>query len=193
LAGLYSLPVEFIGKKISIVRKPEEISIVISASERKSASNALLFWLVCWLICGPLLCFLLLDNPAKETKIFLFIFGAFWLYYLVRVYLAFMWKRYGREVIKIREGKIFIKKDIRKKGKVHVYELGFVKDLRKREVNLTSIGTALGSADWLTLKETIAFDYYGKEIRFGYELKDEDANDLLKLVRYQLGKARREN
>jgi hypothetical protein len=185
--------VEYIGKKISIVRKPDEISIVISASEKKSAANALFFWMICWLACGPLLCFLLWNNPEKQVKVFILVFGAFWLYYLVRVYYAFMWKRYGREVIKLREGKIFIKKDIRKKGKVHVYEGAFVKNLRKRDVNANSIGAALSSADWLALKETLAFDHYGKEIRFGYELKNEDAQELLKLFRYHLGKVRRDD
>jgi hypothetical protein len=183
--------VEFIGKKISIVRKPEELSIVISASEKRSASYALFFWMICWLISGPLLCYLLWNKPANETKLFIFVFGAFWLYFLVRVFLAFMWKRYGREVIKIREGKVFVKKDILKRGKVHAYDIGFVKNLRKREVNLAGIGTALASADWLSLREALAFDHNGKEVRFGYELSDADAQELLKVVRYQLGKVRR--
>ena len=175
---------ELIGKKISVMKKEHEISIVISVSDRPGASYALLFWMLCWFVCGPLLALLLWDNPEKDVKIFLFVFGGFWLYFLVRVYYAFMWKRYGREVIKIKEGKVFIKKDIRKKGKVHVYDLDFIKDLRKRDLNASSIGTALSSVDWLSFKEALAFDFSGKEIRIGYDLNAEDAQELFRLLRH---------
>ena len=177
---------EFIGKKISIVRKDDELSIVISASEKKNASVPMLLWLLLWTVSGPLLCYQLWNNPDKNTKVFIFIFGAFWLYYWVRAYYAFMWKRFGREVIKLREGKFFIKKDIRKKGKIHSYDMDFIKDLRKREAAGSSIMAALSSADWLSLKETLAFEYSGKEVRFGYDLSEQDAQELLRLLRHHI-------
>jgi len=60
--------------------------------------------------------------------------------------------------------KFFIKKDIRKRGKIHAYEIEFIKDLRKRIVDNQSFVNILSSADWLQLREALAFDCAGKKL-----------------------------
>ena len=173
---------------ISVVKKENEISIVISAGEKASSSYLILFWLVCWTFCGAYIIYSLSQIPSRDEKIFVLVFAAFWIYFEVRTFNAFMWKRFGREVIKIKEGKFFIKKDIRKRGKIHAYEIDFIKDLRKRFEDNQSFVNILSSTDWLQLREALAFDCAGKEIKFGYQLNDEDAQALLKLIRYHLKK-----
>ena len=179
---------EYIGKKISIVKKEDELSIVISASTKPSESYLILFWLTCWTFCGAYILYSISQIPSRDSKIFGLVFAAFWIFFEVRTFYSYLWKRYGREVIKIREGKFFIKKDIRKRGKIHAYEVEFIKDLRTKVEDKQSFVNVLSATDWLQQRETLAFDCAGKEIRFGYQLNEQDAQQLLKLIRYHLKK-----
>ena len=179
---------EYIGKKISVVKKENELSIVISAGTKPRESYMILFWLACWTFCGAYILYSISQIPSRDSKIFGFVFAAFWIYFEVRTFNSYMWKRYGREVIKIKDGKFFIKKDIRKRGKIHAYEIEFIKDLRKRMEDKQSFVNILSSTDWLMLREALVFDCAGKEIKFGYQLNEEDAQALLKLIRYHLKK-----
>src|SRR5688572_21600554 len=144
---------EYIGKRISVVKKDEEVSIVISSSENKRGAWFMLFWMLCWVICGFFILSLYNSGLKEKEKVFIYVFFAFWLYFLLRVIYALMWKWSGLEIIKIRDGKVFLKRDIRGRGKIHVYENDFIKNPRVRETDYSSIVTAISSADWLANRE----------------------------------------
>ncbi|MEW6467322.1 MAG: hypothetical protein AB1458_00270 [Bacteroidota bacterium] len=177
---------EYIGKRISVVKKEDEVSIVISSAENKRGAWFMLFWLVCWIACGVIIMSEYGKTDNDNFRIFLIVFAGFWLYFFVRTLYAFLWKLWGREIIKIKEGKLFLRRAIKGRGKAHVYQFDFIKEPRVREMDYSSVITALSSADWLENRESLAFDYYGKEIRFGYRLKEEDAKALLRVVRHHL-------
>jgi hypothetical protein len=179
---------EFIGKRISLVKTDNELSVVIAATEKKSQTYFLFFWLTCFTFCGCYIIFELLQNPTRDVKVFLAVFAAFWLYFEYRTIKAIRWKLYGKEVIKIKGGKLFVKRDVNKHGKVFVYDTSFVNNLRIKEFNANSVSAVLSSADWLELREVIAFDYYGKETKFGYQLNDDESQELLKQLKYFLKK-----
>lgn len=180
---------EYIGKRISILKSEDEVSIVISSSENKKVAYFILFWLICWLLCGVVILSEYQKTANENFKIFLIVFSFFWLYFFFRTLYAFLWKSYGLEIIKIKQSKFFIRRAIKKTGKIFSYENDFIKNFRKKELDPGSIVAAISSADWLQNRESLAFDYYGKEIKFGYNLKDADAQELLRLIKYHLRKS----
>ena len=180
---------KYIGKRISVIRNEQELSIVISSSENKKNAYFRLFWLLAWTACGVIILSLYNSNLREKEKIFIYVFFVFWIYFLLRAAYSFCWKMWGMEIIKIREGKFFVRRAIKATGKILAYETDFIKNIRKRELNPNSIVAAISSADWLENRETLAFDYYGKEIRFGYNLKDDEAKELLKIVKHQMLKS----
>jgi len=180
---------KYIGKRISVIKNQEELSIVISSSENKRNAYFRLFWLLSWIVCGGIILSLYNSGLREKEKIFIYVFFVFWIYFLFRATYSFLWKMWGMEIIKIREEKFFIRKAIKTTGKIFIYETDFIKNIRKKEVNLKSMVAAISSADWLENRETLAFDYYGREIKFGYNLNDDDAKELLKIVKHYLQKS----
>lgn len=177
---------KYIGKRISVVKTDEEFSVVISAASTKRPAYFLFFWLICWASCGIVIIPEYRNTENENFKVFIIVFSFFWLYFFIRSLYSFFWKLYGMEIIKIKQGKFFVRRAVKSWGKVHVYDSDFMKDIRVRALNPHSVMNAISSADWLENREMLAFDYYGKEIRFGYNLREEEAKELLKMVKHHL-------
>jgi hypothetical protein len=174
---------EYIGKRISVKRSDNEISIVI-VSQSEKLKNILLFsWFFIWTVSGIVVMSQYFKAPDPNTKVMLIVWMGFWIYFEYRIFRAFMWRKYGVEKIKLRENKFFYKRDVAGKGKVKVYEFDFIKDLRIIEPKENSFADSMSNSYWLVAGEKIAFDYYGREIRFAMQIEDVEAKALLKLIR----------
>lgn len=173
---------EYIGKRISIKRSDNETSIVI-VSQSEKVKNILLFsWFFIWTVSGIVVMAQYFAIPDPNTKVMLMVWIAFWAYFEYRIFKAFMWRKYGVEKIKLRENKLFYKRDVAGKGKVKVYEYDFIKDLRIIEQKENSFADSMNTSYWLVAGEKIAFDYYGKEIRLALQIENDEAKALLKVI-----------
>ncbi|MCW3101624.1 MAG: hypothetical protein JWO09_64 [Bacteroidetes bacterium] len=174
---------EYIGKRISIKRGDNETSIVI-VSQSEKVKNILLFsWFFIWTVSGIVVMAQYFMIPDPNTKVMLMVWMAFWAYFEYRIFKAFMWRKYGVEKIKLRENKLFYKRDVAGKGKVKAYEFDFIKDLRIIEPKENSFADSMSTSYWLVAGEKIAFDYYGKEIRLALQVESAEAMALLKVIR----------
>ncbi len=174
---------EYIGTRISIKRFEEQISIVILSTANKTKNLFLFLWFFLWTLSGVIIFsqYFLLTDPNTKTGIIVWM--GFWAYFEYKIFKAFMWRKFGVEKIKLREGKLFYKRDVAGKGKIKVYEFDFIKDLRVVEPKENSFFENLDNSYWVVAGEKVAFDYYGKEIRFGIQLDEKDAKGLFKLIR----------
>jgi len=173
---------EYIGKRISVKRKENEVSIVILSSVDKTKNTLLFVWLLLWTLSGVIVMtqYFTLSDPNSKAAIIGWL--GFWAYFEYKMFKAFMWRKFGVEKIKLREGKLIYKRDIRGKGKVTTFDFDFIKDLRILEPKENSFFENLNNSYWMIAGERLAFDYYGKEIRFGIQLDLKDANALFKLI-----------
>ena len=119
----------------------------------------------------------------EQTKIAILVWLGFWSYFEYKTFKAVMWRSFGVEKIKLRERKLVYKKDVRSKGKIKTYEFDFIKYLRIIESKENSFFENLNNSYWMIAGEKLAFDYYGKEIKFGLQLNDSDAKALYKLIK----------
>jgi len=106
----------------------------------------------------------------------------FWAYFEYKIFHAYLWRKSGKEKIKIRDKKFLYKRDISGRGKIKSFETDFIKDLRMPEPKENSFSENLNNSYWVIGGEKLAFDYYGKEIKFGIQLEEADAKALLKLI-----------
>jgi hypothetical protein len=172
---------EYIGKRISIKKKEEETSIVILSTADKQKKMLLLVWLLLWTISGIVV---ISQYPAlkdQDTRAAVIVWMGFWAYFEFRMIKVFRWRSKGMEKIKLREGKLFYKRDIRGKGKIHVYQYDFIKELRLI-TSKDGFMESLNNSFWVIAGEKLAFDYYGKEIKFGIQLDDADAKELKRRI-----------
>jgi|ERR1019366_1047260 hypothetical protein len=178
---------DYIGKRISIQRKEDELSIVILSFQNKVKNIFLFIWILLWSLSGMIVLtqyFLLID---ADTKTAIIVWMGFWIYFEYKIVKAYRWRRSGKEIIKIREGKLFYKRDVSGKGKIKNYVIDFIKDLRLIEPQSNSFFKNLTDSYWVIANEKLVFDYYGTEIKFGIQLDEADAKALLKLIKNKIG------
>lgn len=177
---------EYIGKRISIMRRENELSIVVISLGDKVKNMYLFSWLFLWTLSGFIVLsqYFILSDPDSKTAIIVWM--GFWAYFEYKIVNAYLWRRSGKEKIKISGNKLFYKRDVSGRGKIKVFETDFIKDLRVIEHKENSFLENLNKSYWVIAGEKLAFDYYGKEIKFGLQLEEADAKSLLKLMKNEI-------
>lgn len=179
---------DYIGKRISVQQKENELSIVILALQDKIKNIFLFLWVFLWTLSGIIIFsqYFLLTDPG--TKTVLIVWMGFWAYFEYKIIKAYRWRKFGKEIIKIRDGKFLYKRDVSGKGKIKEYQIDFIKDIRHIEPQENSFFESLNDSYWVISNEKLAFDYYGAEIKFGIQLDESDAKSLLKRIKNRISK-----
>lgn len=179
---------EYIGKRISIKRTEGELSIVILSLINKLKNRFLFIWFVLWSISGLIVLsqYFIMQDPNTKTAIIVWM--GFWAYFEYKIFHAYLWRKSGKEKIKINDKKLLYKRDVSGGGKIKTYETDFIKDLRLIEPKENSFMEDLNNSYWVIGGEKLTFDYYGKEVKFGLQLDETDAMALLKLIKNELKK-----
>ncbi len=179
---------EYIGKRISIKRKEDELSIVIISLKEKTKSILLTVYLILWSLSGIYVFSQYFNLIDPNTKVAVLVWMGFWAYFEYKIVKAYLWRKFGVEKMKVRNGEILYKRDTAGKGKVKTFEQDFIKDLHYIEIKENSFFENINNSYWVIAGERLAFDYYGKEIKFGIQLDEADAQSLLKLIKKELKK-----
>jgi len=94
-----------IGDRVSILKKDDLLSVVILPIKDNKKVWLMFFWLMAWTVCG----FIVLANYFKvtdqNTKIFIIVYLAFWLYFEYKIAKVFVWRRSGKEKLWISEAR----------------------------------------------------------------------------------------
>jgi hypothetical protein len=177
---------EYIGKRISIKRSDKETSIVIVSQSDKTKNILLFAWFFIWTVSGIVVFTQYFLTPDPNTKVMLIVWLGFWAYFEFRIFKAFMWRKYGVEKVKLKENKFFYKRDVAGKGKIKVYEFDFIKDIRIVELKENSFADNMNNSYWMVGGEKLAFDYYGKEIKFAMQIEESEAKALMKVIKAEI-------
>lgn len=184
---------EYIGKRISILRKDDEISFAILPASEQWKKYLLLVWLILWTACGVVVfmyAFQMNELPGdpeemKKQRLFIFIWICFWLYFEYIMIKALRWRTSGVEKLWLKNGNLYYKREVGGRGKVHHYNAEALKDLRLHEEGSDLVKT-LNRSYWVVGGETIAFDYYGKVVRFGLQMEEKEAQELIKRLNHAM-------
>jgi hypothetical protein len=179
--------IKSISKRASFVKNEKELSIVISSATDRSKAKNLGIILALWLIGGIVIGVNYFFIEDKNTKMFILVYLAFWLYFSYVIGKAFMWQWNGKELIKIRDGKLIYKKDVSGRGMVIDYPLGEIKNFRKYGEKTPGWVKRIGGDYWSVDCDSIAFDYEEKEIPLGYMLDEKEQATILKLLKERVG------
>jgi hypothetical protein len=95
-------------------------------------------------------------------------------------WLMFLFMAFGRERILIQSGAVHIRKEVLGMGRTRKFERSLIRDVRLRNVPESTGRRKRQNA------ERLSFDYKGKIAHFGIVTTDEEANELLQLLRGRL-------
>ena len=109
-----NLKIQQISPRVSLAYPTEKqddstiVSIVILPYTEKWRMWGLLLWIVAWTISG----LLVLSNyklaKQQEQKLFIIIFFFFWIYYEWKMISVYLWKKWGKERLWIKDNKLFV-------------------------------------------------------------------------------------
>lgn len=177
---------EFIGDRISIKRTPEEISIVILPFTKKSKTLLLVLWFALWTISGFVVLYFYNSIKEENTKAAVIVWFGFWAYFEYIAVKALLWRTKGVEKIKLKNNKLFYKRQFVKRNKIKIFEFDFIKNLKCLTEKENSFIENINASYWSVSGEKIAFDYYGKEIKFGIQLSMNDSQKLFQFIQKEI-------
>ena len=183
------MKVREISDRVSYSINGKDYIIIIKGQITRLQEALLVTWMIAWTICGALLIWEYYsgDNP-KELRMGILVVLAFWVYYEWRIGKVVFWRLWGKELIRVTEGELNIKRAVRSYGKAHVFFLQNVKDLHVQEVDKGTFSYTLNQSFWVKGGERFIFTHHKKKIRFGMQLNDNETRALNRVLREAMHK-----
>ncbi len=177
-----------ISDRISILEKDNVFSLVILPTTDKRKLWILFLWLMAWTICGVIVFANYFNITSRDAKIFIVVYLSFWAYYEFKIARAYTWKKFGKEKLWIKKGKLQYQREVSGRGKIKEFDLELVSGLEVIEVSPTSFADNINQSFWIKGGERLEFQCQSKTVRFGMQLNDQEAMDVFKALRNFLSK-----
>src|ERR1700751_5429186 len=104
--------IESLSDRASVKKNEEDMSIVIGPSPDKKKARNIGIILALWLVGGIIIGLNYFKVTDENAKLMIVIWMAFWLYFSYVIGKAFRWQYFGRDLIQVRNGKLFYKRDV---------------------------------------------------------------------------------
>ncbi len=177
---------KLISERVSVQEKDNVLSVVMLPTTDKKKLNLMLLWLLAWTGCGVIVFINYFKLNNQDAKLFIIIYLSFWFYFEYKIARAWIWKKFGREKIWLKNGKLFLQKEINGSGKIKEYEIDLVNDVKLIELSHASFADTINQSFWIKGGERIQFQYMAKTITFGMQLSDKEAYDVIRELKSYL-------
>ncbi len=173
---------EILSDRISVVQSDAGTSIVISSVVDRKKSRTVLAILLLWVVGGLFMIWNFSEIELDKTKIIVLIWLAFWLYFFYVLFRLYRWKQFGHEVVKIADGVLKYKKDVKGRGWVQDYQINKIKKLRSSDTESPNWLRNIGGDFWNTDCDSIRFNYEEREISLGFQLEKSERSKLIEVI-----------
>ena len=99
---------------------------------------------------------------TEQESIILYVFLIFWLYYAFRISKSYLWRLFGKELIKINEEAFYLKKSFMTYGKSVPYYFGNIKDFRFEIPEVRSLQSVWEASPWISGGSALASSILAK-------------------------------
>lgn len=178
--------IEVIGKRISTLKADGVSSFVIIPTASNWKLNLLFAWLFVWTLSGCIVIGNYFTLTNTNIKLVVIVWLGFWAYFEFTTARAFIFKKFGKEKIWIKGSTFNYWRDVAGRGKKFEFEASLIKDLSLIEKNKKDFFQFMNDSFWVVGTESIAFTYGTKTYRFGVQLDEADAKELLKQIKHAL-------
>lgn len=177
---------KILGERISILKTEKLLSIVILATNNKKKLALLFFWLLAWSVCGLIVFINYFQIENKEARLFLIVYLSFWAYFEVSIIRAFIWRKFGKEKLWIKEGKLYYQREVNGRGKIREYQTELISDVKLLEVRPTSFIDNLNQSFWVRGGERLEISHQAQTLRFAMQVSEEEAKNILKEIKSRI-------
>lgn len=170
--------VQVIGKRSSILLKDNVFSLVILPTDNKRKVHLLFFWLMAWTVSGMVVLANYFTLTHENAKLFMIIWLGFWAYFEFKIVRVFMWKRFGKEKLWIKHGRVYYQQEISGRGKLKEYDLNLTSDFSIIAIEKANFADAFAQSFWVKGGERIEFRCQSQLVKFGMQLSDEESKSI---------------
>ena len=171
-----------IGKRITV----SDSEIRVSSPKKFFMIIFMTIWLAGWTYVGAMIFWGVIAGRIKDIW-FLVTWPCFWLLAELLALYVYLWALVGYELITVTPGIIIIKRSIFGYGPSKEYPIPKITNLRASGFSATIFTWNFSMAFWGLLGGTVSFDYEGESKRFGINLIENDAKQLVKTMKNDFG------
>jgi hypothetical protein len=181
---------KLLGERISMVKKENLLSIVILANNSKGKLAAMFLWLLAWSVCGLIVMINYFQITDEKAKLFMIVYLSFWAYFEVSILRAFIWRKYGKEKIWIKQGLFCYQREVNGRGKIREFNPELIREFKILDVRATNLIDSLNQSFWVRGGERLELMHQAKTLRFGMQISDEQARNVFNEIKDFLTKSR---
>ena len=170
--------------QLSNDRKTLEIPSIADATKLK----ILMVWFILWTISGMIVFTQFFVPTSRDVKVWYAVWMAFWAYFEYKASVLLSYRRKGKEILQFSESGFTFRRDINGRGIDKVYERADIKNIRTVDFKDKKVIARVQPLYWNMGYETVLFDYKGKEEALGLQLTEEEAQQLVKIMKQRLNK-----
>ena len=182
---------ELISERVSVERRSDSVSVVITARLPRSKAALLIAWFLAWLGCGIYIAVEAVHMPPGQMRSFFFAFLAFWAWFALRIGRVVLWRLKGFELWRLKGGVLTVKDSIFGYGRANEYFVENIQLFGPIAVDETSWKWQLNDSFWVMGGERIGFEHAGRKVVIGKGLTREEAGKLAPVVAKVLTAARK--
>lgn len=185
---------EIVSERVSIDRRDDRTSVVISARLPKQKEALLVAWFLCWLLVGAYVIYARTQLPVNDPlRQYILGFLAFWLYFAVKVGRAVLWRLKGFEQWRLKDGMLTIKDSILSFGKANTYFVENIQKLGALKIDRASFKYQFNDSFWNIGGERLGFEHLGRKVIFGKGLDEAESKRVLFVLQEALKEARKKS
>ncbi len=182
---------EYLSDRVSVERSNASISVVISARPSRSKETVLVIWTLAWLLCGAYIIHARSELAAGDPlRQYLLAFLAFWAYFLLKIGRATLWRLKGFELWRIKEGTLTVKDSLFGYGRATDYFVDNIRKLGMIDIDPRSWKGQWNDSVWVIGGERLGFEHLGRKVVFGKGLTEEEARQLIVILKDALHRKR---
>ena len=170
--------------QLSNDRKTLEIPSIADATKLK----ILMVWFILWTISGMIVFTQFFVPTSRDVKVWYAVWMAFWAYFEYKASVLLSYRRKGKEILQFSESGFTFRRDINGRGIDKVYERAEIKNIRTVDFKDKKVIARVQPLYWNMGYETVLFDYKEKEEALGLQLTEEEAQQLVKIMKQRLNK-----
>jgi hypothetical protein len=170
--------------QLSNDRKTLEIPSIADATKLK----ILIVWFILWTISGMIVFTQFFVPTSRDVKVWYAVWMAFWAYFEYKASVLLSYRRKGKEILQFSESGFTFRRDINGRGIDKVYERAEIKNIRTVDFKDKKVIARVQPLYWNMGYETVLFDYKGKEEALGLQLTEEEAQQVVKIMKQRLNK-----
>ncbi|NND95563.1 MAG: hypothetical protein HKN45_11930 [Flavobacteriales bacterium] len=178
--------VKEISNRSSYLETEERFSLIIIGRLKGKVPNLRVIWAIAWVIIG-----IAVTSEAKrlgvnaDARMVLFVFMAFWAYYLFRIVRAIRWNQVGKEMLMMKEESLYHKNSFGDFGRTREYHLANVNPLKLREKK-DGWASLFEDSFWSIGIGALELEIDGKILSIGIRLDDTEAKKVMSVFNNEL-------